>query len=365
MPTDVPCDRGVSMARWSGLRAKSCAQRQSPSPLQPACWPAPAPAPFSQGVRQDAERALPATWSRLRFAHRCSISIFALGVPVRAGARRPDRPAPASSPSTRCSSNSPRTRGRTARLAAAANGDSARGASDDERRRCPSQQTSRSACPSSALRTESLWRKWNALSSRLAVEAEDAGPLPCPSRKAARPPPHASLASRHGGQRPGQGRRASPWSTGAVSTPPSATRTISAGTAPLTTGAAPLETFSDGRGDCEDYAFAKLVALRESGMATADLRLLLVRDLVSRQDHAVLAARHDGHWLVPRQPLGRSRRCRGVFATLAAAVRSSTIGRRRDCSSPLMRTGRRTRARPTSSLPRCRVHRGSTMTLAL
>ena len=61
---------------------------------------------------------------------------------------------------------------------------------------------------------------------------------------------------------------------------------------------APLATLANGQGDCEDYAIAKFVALREAGVAAADLRLLLVRDLMSRQDHAVLAARHEGRWLV-------------------------------------------------------------------
>jgi predicted transglutaminase-like cysteine proteinase len=60
----------------------------------------------------------------------------------------------------------------------------------------------------------------------------------------------------------------------------------------------PLETFASGLGDCEDYAIAKFVALREAGTAATDLRLLLVRDIVSRQDHAVLAAKEDGRWLV-------------------------------------------------------------------
>ena len=41
---------------------------------------------------------------------------------------------------------------------------------------------------------------------------------------------------------------------------------------------APLATLSSGRGDCEDYAIAKYVLLRESGLAAEDLRLLLVHD---------------------------------------------------------------------------------------
>lgn len=62
--------------------------------------------------------------------------------------------------------------------------------------------------------------------------------------------------------------------------------------------ASPLTTFSSGAGDCEDYAIAKYVALRESGMAAADLRLVIVRDGNSGEDHAVVAARVDGDWLL-------------------------------------------------------------------
>lgn len=61
---------------------------------------------------------------------------------------------------------------------------------------------------------------------------------------------------------------------------------------------APLATFATGKGDCEDYAIAKYVALSEAGFPRDDLRLVLVRDRAVRQDHAVLAARLDGHWLI-------------------------------------------------------------------
>jgi predicted transglutaminase-like cysteine proteinase len=60
----------------------------------------------------------------------------------------------------------------------------------------------------------------------------------------------------------------------------------------------PLASFATGKGDCEDYAIAKYAALREAGVADADMRLLLVRDRTVRQDHAVLAARLDGRWLI-------------------------------------------------------------------
>ena len=61
---------------------------------------------------------------------------------------------------------------------------------------------------------------------------------------------------------------------------------------------APLATFATAKGDCEDYAIAKYVVLREAGFPRENLRLVLVRDRAVRQDHAVLAARLDGHWLI-------------------------------------------------------------------
>jgi predicted transglutaminase-like cysteine proteinase len=61
---------------------------------------------------------------------------------------------------------------------------------------------------------------------------------------------------------------------------------------------APLATFATGKGDCEDYAIAKYVALREAGFPANEMRLVLVRDRAVRQDHAVLAAHLDDHWLI-------------------------------------------------------------------
>ncbi|QPF91353.1 transglutaminase-like cysteine peptidase [Bradyrhizobium commune] len=60
----------------------------------------------------------------------------------------------------------------------------------------------------------------------------------------------------------------------------------------------PLATFQRGAGDCEDYAIAKLAALRLAGIAPADLRIVVVRDTPSGEEHAVAAARLDGHWLM-------------------------------------------------------------------
>lgn len=60
----------------------------------------------------------------------------------------------------------------------------------------------------------------------------------------------------------------------------------------------PLASFATAKGDCEDYAIAKYVALIEAGVSRDDLQLVLVRDRLVRLDHAVLAARHDGRWLI-------------------------------------------------------------------
>jgi predicted transglutaminase-like cysteine proteinase len=59
----------------------------------------------------------------------------------------------------------------------------------------------------------------------------------------------------------------------------------------------PLVTFTNGAGDCEDYAIAKFVALRQTGISPEDLRIVIMRDTVHGEDHAVAAARLDGHWL--------------------------------------------------------------------
>lgn len=57
-------------------------------------------------------------------------------------------------------------------------------------------------------------------------------------------------------------------------------------------------SFDTGMGDCEDYAIAKYVALRQAGFAEKDLRVLLVKDRSVHLDHAVLAARDDDHWVI-------------------------------------------------------------------
>jgi predicted transglutaminase-like cysteine proteinase len=64
------------------------------------------------------------------------------------------------------------------------------------------------------------------------------------------------------------------------------------------TWALALATVAKSAGDCEDYAIAKYAALHQAGVPDADLRLVLVHDTAVRIDHAVLAVRHDGQWLI-------------------------------------------------------------------
>jgi len=59
----------------------------------------------------------------------------------------------------------------------------------------------------------------------------------------------------------------------------------------------PLATFASGAGDCEDYAIAKFAALRMAGISPEDIRIVVLRDLLHGEDHAVVLARLDGHWL--------------------------------------------------------------------
>jgi predicted transglutaminase-like cysteine proteinase len=61
---------------------------------------------------------------------------------------------------------------------------------------------------------------------------------------------------------------------------------------------APFETFTTRRGDCEDYAIAKYVALRAAGVAEADVKLVVVRNTAAGEDHAVVAVRLDGAWII-------------------------------------------------------------------
>jgi predicted transglutaminase-like cysteine proteinase len=57
-------------------------------------------------------------------------------------------------------------------------------------------------------------------------------------------------------------------------------------------------TLARGRGDCEDYALAKLALLRRAGFSDHDLYFVILKDLARRADHAVLVVRSEGRFLV-------------------------------------------------------------------
>ncbi len=59
---------------------------------------------------------------------------------------------------------------------------------------------------------------------------------------------------------------------------------------------APLAFLTTGAGDCEDYAIAKFVALRAAGVDSGDLRIVILRDTLRQEDHAVASIRLDGRW---------------------------------------------------------------------
>ena len=58
------------------------------------------------------------------------------------------------------------------------------------------------------------------------------------------------------------------------------------------------DTLARGRGDCEDFALAKLAMLRRAGFADRNLYFVLLKDVARRADHAVLVVRSEGRFLV-------------------------------------------------------------------
>jgi predicted transglutaminase-like cysteine proteinase len=57
--------------------------------------------------------------------------------------------------------------------------------------------------------------------------------------------------------------------------------------------ASPIESLT-GRGDCEDYVILKYFTLAELGVPEEDMRIVIVKDMVRRIGHAVLAVRQAG-----------------------------------------------------------------------
>ena len=60
----------------------------------------------------------------------------------------------------------------------------------------------------------------------------------------------------------------------------------------------PFETLQTHRGDCEDYAIVKYIALLQAGLSPDDVKIVILRNLLPREDHAAVAARVDGQWLI-------------------------------------------------------------------
>jgi predicted transglutaminase-like cysteine proteinase len=58
--------------------------------------------------------------------------------------------------------------------------------------------------------------------------------------------------------------------------------------------ATPFEFLQKAGGDCEDYAIAKYMMLRAVGVPADDMRIVVLRDISSRVDHAVLAVYVNG-----------------------------------------------------------------------
>jgi predicted transglutaminase-like cysteine proteinase len=60
----------------------------------------------------------------------------------------------------------------------------------------------------------------------------------------------------------------------------------------------PFETLSSARGDCEDYAILKYTALLEAGFPKESLKIVVWKNRLPEEDHAVLAVRVDDQWLI-------------------------------------------------------------------
>jgi predicted transglutaminase-like cysteine proteinase len=61
---------------------------------------------------------------------------------------------------------------------------------------------------------------------------------------------------------------------------------------------APFETLQSRRGDCEDYATVKYLALIDAGIAKDDVKIVILRNTFPREEHAVVAVRVDDQWLI-------------------------------------------------------------------
>ena len=60
----------------------------------------------------------------------------------------------------------------------------------------------------------------------------------------------------------------------------------------------PLETLHSSSGDCEDYAIVKYAALLAAGVSKDAVKIVVLRNRLPNEDHAVVAVRVDDQWLI-------------------------------------------------------------------
>ena len=60
----------------------------------------------------------------------------------------------------------------------------------------------------------------------------------------------------------------------------------------------PFETLLSNRGDCEDYAILKYAALLEAGIPKDDVKIVILKNVFPNENHAAVATRVDGQWLI-------------------------------------------------------------------
>jgi predicted transglutaminase-like cysteine proteinase len=140
-----------------------------------------------------------------------------------------------------------------------------------------------------------LWIKWRALEDGLTSDTEAISrcrsePLSCPA-------PVARFVSIVDEARATQGRRRLGLVNRAINLAIRYVSDLSQHGVP-DLWSSPLSSMTSGQGDCEDYAIAKYLALREAGVPASDLRLLLGHSKAGSDMHAVLAAREDGRWII-------------------------------------------------------------------
>jgi predicted transglutaminase-like cysteine proteinase len=60
----------------------------------------------------------------------------------------------------------------------------------------------------------------------------------------------------------------------------------------------PFETLLSNRGDCEDYAILKYAALLQAGIPRDDVKIVILKNFFPNENHAAVAVRVDGQWLI-------------------------------------------------------------------